>query len=232
MEQERQASVNLNEFVKDIPSIAIRVMTNSATFFREMPKAGGFMEPIVFAAAMGLASGIASAILAIFGLGYVHSFLGAISYIILMPIVAPLFGFIGALILFVIWKILGSQESYETAYRCGAYASAITPITTLLNAIPYIGAVVGLLWMTYVIVVASSEVHRIDRKKAWTVFGIIFIIFAIGSITSQFAARRLERKVEKFKQEMGKEFKNLSPEEQKKAAQEFLEQIQKQQEKK
>jgi len=217
MEQQRQGAVNIGEVLRDIPTTAVRVITNSASFFREMPKAGGFVEPIIFAAGIGLASGVATVILAIFGLGYAHSFGSAILYLVLMPFFTPLFGFLGALILYIIWKILGSQESYETAYRCGAYASAITPLTTLINVIPYIGGIIGLLWFTYLVVVASSEVHSIDRKKAWTVFGIIFIIFAIMSLTSEFAARRMASKMEKYKQ-MGQGYKDLSPEDAQKAA--------------
>ena len=232
MEQQGKTSVNISEIVREIPTTAVRVITNATTFFREMPKTGGFIEPIIFAAGIGLASGVVTAILAIFGLGYAHSVGSAILYIILMPIFSPLFGFIGALILFIIWKILGSQESYETAYRCGAYVSAITPITTIINVIPYIGGIIGLLWMTYLIVIASSEVHNIDRKKAWIVFGIIFVILAIMGLTSEFAARRAKSRVEKYQREMGKQFKDLTPEEAKKAAQEFLKQMQKQQEQK
>jgi len=31
---------------------------------------------------------------------------------------------------------MGSNESYETAYRCGADASAISPITAVATLIP------------------------------------------------------------------------------------------------
>ena len=231
MEQQRTTTTNIGNIVREIPTTAVKVITNPASFFREMPKSGGFIEPIIFAAGIGLACGIITAILAVFGLGYAPSFGTALLYLIFMTIFTPLFGFIGALILFIIWKILGSRESYETAFRCGAYILAISPITTVINIIPYIGAVIGLLWMTYLIVIASSEVHNIDRKKAWTVFGIIFIIFAIMSITSEFAARRMKSRIEKYQEEMGKRLKNLTPEEAKKTAQEFLKQLQKQQQK-
>jgi uncharacterized membrane protein YdjX (TVP38/TMEM64 family) len=36
--------------------------------------------------------------------------------IIFMPIAVAIGSFIGAAILFVIWKLMGSQEDYETAY--------------------------------------------------------------------------------------------------------------------
>lgn len=61
-----------------------------------------------------------------------------------MPIAVAIGSFIGAAILFVIWKLMGSQEDYETAYRCGAYLMALAPITTLINVIPYAGAIISL----------------------------------------------------------------------------------------
>jgi len=119
---------------------------------------------------------------------------------------------------------MGSQESYETAFRCAAYASAISPITTILNIIPFIGGVIGLLWGTYLMVIASSEVHNIRRKTAWIVFGIIFGILAIITITSQFAARKMKRIAEEYREEM--EQQDMTQEEMKKAAEEFMKKMQ------
>ena len=41
-----------------IPQTAIRVITKPAAFFREMPKAGGYIEPLVFALVLGCLAGI------------------------------------------------------------------------------------------------------------------------------------------------------------------------------
>jgi len=111
-------------------------------------------------------------------------------------------GFIGAAIAFVVWKLMGSVENYETAYRCCAYASAISPVTTLLGIIPYLGSIIGILMGTYYIVMASVEVHRIPAKKAWTVFGIIAAVLILLSLSGQFAARKMAGDAERFKKEM------------------------------
>ena len=52
------------------------------------------------------------------------------------------------------------------------------------------------------------------------------------SLISEFTARRMASKMEKYQQEMGERFKDLSPKEAQKAAQEFLKEMQKQQEQK
>ena len=225
MNTEGRQPGGMGELVRLIPTLAIMVITNPVSFYREMPRKGGFLEPIIFLAGMGVISGVVTAVLSIFGLGFPRSFGLALASIIYTPIISVVAGFIVAAILFIIWRVLGSQESYETAYRCAAYASAISPLTTILNIIPYIGGVIGLLWGTYLMVIASSEVHNIKRKTAWIVFGIIFGILAIMSISSQFAARKMKGIAEQYKQQM--EDQDMSPEEMKKAAEEFMKKMQK-----
>lgn len=208
-----------------ILNTALQVITKPVDFYRTMPKSGGFIEPLIFAVAMGVVSGLLQSIMAVFGLGMVGSFFMALASVIITPIMIAIAGFIGAAILFFIWKMMGSQEPYETAYRCGAYTAAISPITTLFNIIPYLGPVLGLLWMIYLIVVASTEVHGIRAQKAWIVFGILFGILAASSVGSQMAARRMESQMENFQKHMGadmEKMKDMSPEEAGRRVGEFL----------
>jgi type III secretory pathway component EscR len=93
-------------------------------------------------------------------------------------------------ILFLIWKLTGSQESYETAYRCGAYIGVLTPISILLHLIPFVGAAVSVLLMTFFLVTASVAVHNIPSRKAWLEFGIIGGLLVFFSVSAEFAARR------------------------------------------
>jgi hypothetical protein len=112
----KQNEINFAE----MPQTAIDVLTKPAEFFKSMPKAGGFLEPLIFAVIMGLITGIIQAILGFVGLGPAGSYgagMGAgFGAIIFMPIAVAIGSFIGAAILFVIWKLMGSQEDYETAY--------------------------------------------------------------------------------------------------------------------
>jgi hypothetical protein len=178
-----------------IPQTALHVVTAPAAFFREMPKAGGFVEPLVFALVLGCIAGVIKAVLT---MAVYFSTIGmmALTSIVLMPIFIVIGSFIGAAILFVIWKLMGSQESFETAFRCVAYMSAISPITALLGIIPYIGSVLGMVLSLYYVVMASVEVHGIPAKKAWIVFGAIIALLCLISMCTQYAARRAVRSME------------------------------------
>ncbi|MDD2337947.1 MAG: YIP1 family protein [Geobacteraceae bacterium] len=187
-----------------IPQTAIKVVTSPAEFFREMPKTGGFVEPLVFLVVMGALSGVIGGLL--LALSNISGFnlypgtqMGATA-IILLPIMYAIgfaiFGFVTAAILFVIWKLMGSGESYETAYRCVAYLAALSPITTLLGVIPYLGGAIGLVIITFYFVTASVQTHGIPAQRAWIVFGILAAIFIVFSVSAQIAARRFARNME------------------------------------
>lgn len=187
-----------------IPRIALRVVTSPSTFFREMPKTGGFVEPLVFMVVMNVVSGVIGGLLhALTDILGLHLYAGVpmrFMAIIMMPVLAAvgsaIFGFIAAGILFVIWKLLGSDEEYETAYRCTAYLAAILPITTVIGIIPYIGGAIGLVILLYYLVTASVETHGIASRKAWMVFGIITAVFVVLNVSAQIPARRFARNME------------------------------------
>jgi len=209
-----------------ILNTVVKVVTNPVGFFQAMPKAGGFVEPLIFMVSMGVVAGIIQAILAIVGLSFAASFFMAIASVIIVPILVGIFGFVGAAILFMIWKIMGSQQSFETAYRCSAYTGGIVPITTVLGVIPFLGPVLGLVWMTYLLVVASVEVHNLNQKTAWIVFGAICAVFVLTSIGSQFAARRVTKEVSKWEKEIEMR-EDMTPEEAGRAMGEFLKGLEK-----
>jgi hypothetical protein len=215
--------------VQGIIDTAKQVIMDPVGFYRGMAKGGGFSDPLVFAVVLGVVTGIVQAIIGLVHLGPAVSAVMALGSIIVMPIMVLIFGFVGAAIVFVIWKVMGSNESYETAYRCGAYASAISPITAVASLIPFVGSLVGLAWMTYLLVMASIEVHKIPAKKAWMVFGIIAAIFALMSLGAQAGARKAQRGMADFQKEMGMTpGKEMTPEEAGKAAATFMKAMQEQ----
>jgi hypothetical protein len=170
---------------------------------------------------MGAVAGILQAVLSIVGLGMNVSFFTALGMIVIMPLVVAIFSFIGAGFFFVIWKLLGSVQPYETAYRCVAYAAAITPVTTLLGVIPYLGAMIALLWMLWLMVTASAQVHHLESQKAWIVFGIIFGLLILLNVNSQRVARNAEQQMKEFNQQI-EEMQDMTPEEAGEAMGEFL----------
>ncbi|MFH0998429.1 MAG: YIP1 family protein [Pseudomonadota bacterium] len=220
------SEINIQDQMAVSLNTAIAVITNPIGFFKTMPKTGGLVEPLIFLALIGGVGGILQAILSIFGVGLAASFFMALAYIVIVPIVTALFGFVSAAILFVIWKLMGSLEPFETAFRCGAYAAAITPLTTLLGIIPYLGPLLGLGWMTYLLVMVSVEVYKIEAKKAWMVFGIIAGLLAISSISSQIAAQRITSQLDQLQETM-KQAEKMTPEEAGQKMGEFLKGLEK-----
>ncbi|MCE5334579.1 MAG: YIP1 family protein [Desulfobacteraceae bacterium] len=208
-------------FLNSMKETVGKIIVDPAGFFREMPKSGGYADPLIFALTMGVAAGIITALATIVGLGGHSSFAGAASSIILTPIVTGVFTFICAGVLFAIWKVMGSQESYEVSFRCAAYALAISPITAVLNLIPYIGVIAGLAWTAYILVAASTEIHGIRPKPAWIVFGAIGALLALSSISMQMSARSFEKKMNAFSNKVG-EMEKMDPEEAGKAMGQFL----------
>lgn len=179
-----------------------KVIMAPADFYRAMPKGGGFGDPLVFVVVLGVVSGVVQAVLSLVHLGAAGSVMMALGLIILSPVWIVVGSFIGAAILFVIWKLMGSNESYEVAYRCGAYTAAIAPITALLGIIPYVGSLAGLAWGLYLIVLASVEVHKLPAKKAWLVFGIIAAVLAMMSLSAQAGARKVQKGMTGWQQSM------------------------------
>jgi hypothetical protein len=187
-----------------MPQTAIKVITGPAAFFREMPRSGGFGEPLLFLMVMSAVTGLLQALLLLFGLApdVQMSVTVAILSIILYPLVAAVAGFIIAAVLFVIWKVIGSQESYETAYRCMAYVGALFPITAVLGAIPYAGGVLGIALTTFFYVTASVETHKITAQKAWTVFGIIGVLLIAMNLGGELATRSAQQNNERLQQQI------------------------------
>lgn len=193
------ADQNIN--VAEIPQTALKVVMSPAAFFREMPKTGGYVEPLIFMVAMGVVSGLLQAVFSFLGLQFKASIGMALSSIVIFPIVIAVMGFVAAAIMFAIWKLMGSEEPYETSYRCVAYVSALSPIMTVLNLIPYAGSVLSLGIACYYYVIASVETHGIPARKAWTVFGIIAIVLAVMSLTGQYTARKALSEAERLQKE-------------------------------
>jgi len=216
----------MKENITSIITTMREVILNPAGFFRKMPRSGGFIEPVIFVASMSFIVGIINLILWTLDLGFAASFGMALLYVVIMPVFAVIFGFVGAAILFVIWKIMGSQESYETAYRCGAYAAAITPVTTVVGVIPYLGSVIGLVWMAYVIVSASIEVHGIKSKIAYIVFGVLFGLLLLMNISAMYSARNFSSEMEQW-QKTSHDFDEMTSEEKGEALGKFMKGMQK-----
>ncbi|HEC12400.1 MAG TPA: hypothetical protein ENI80_03980 [Acidiferrobacteraceae bacterium] len=197
-----------------IPNTAIKVITNPVGFYRDMPKSGGFLEPLVFAVAMALVAALVGIVLSFMGLGATGMMAAGMIAIIVVPIAVVIGSFIGAGILYLIWMIMGSKESYETAFRCIAYMTAISPITALVGAMPYLGTIISVVWGTFLLVTASIEVHKVKAQTVYIVFGILGLLVLAYNLKSEYMLRSFQSTIGNIGQ--------MTPEEAGKAAAEFM----------
>jgi len=225
MENRTSAPLNVQQQITSVVNTMVSVITNPVAFFKALPKTGGFVDPTIFLVAMGLVGGVVQIVLSFFGMGLAASFFMALTFLIIIPLASVLFGFVGAAILYVIWKVMGSREDFPTAFRCVAYASAISPITTFLNLVPYMGSLLAIGWMTYLLVICSIEVHDLMAKPCWIVFGTLAAILALATVSSQYTARKFAREMDDISRRMGK-IEEMTPEEAGRKVGEFMKGLQ------
>jgi len=176
---------------QEIPGLAIKIITNPVGFYQQMPRSGGLRDPLIFMVILSVVAGVLSAVLSTMGLGLGGAMAGGLIAIIMVPIFVVIFGFVGAGIAYVIWNIMGSEENFETAFRCVAYTAAIAPITAVLKLVPYFGSFAAALWPMALLAIASIHVHRRSKQASWVVFGVIGAILALISVSGEHTSRQL-----------------------------------------
>ena len=149
-----------------------KVLTDPEGFYSEMPKEGGYQEPLTFAAInfaiLGLLSGIVAVILSGAGVGSIVSTLvGAV--------IGGIVGlFIGGIILFIFFKIFGGSGGYEGTVRILSYSSA----AQVFAWIPVIGWIISLygIWLN---IVGGKHVHNLTTVKSAVAVLLPIIILAV-----------------------------------------------------
>ena len=149
-----------------------KVLTDPEGFYSEMPKEGGYQEPLTFAAInfaiLGLLSGIVAVILSGAGAGSIVSTLvGAV--------IGGIVGlFIGGIILFVFFKIFGGSGGYEGTVRILSYSSA----AQVFAWIPVVGWIISLygIWLN---IVGGKHVHNLTTVKSAVAVLLPIIILAV-----------------------------------------------------
>lgn len=179
--------------IATMPRLAMRIIVLPVTSFSRMPKTGGFHEPLVFVAFTGFAASIIHAVWRFLGFGYgtqAHSgWAWILLSIIILPFILAIGSFIGAAVLFLTWKLMGSKQNHETSYRCVAYMMAIAPLIATIEIIPYAGMILSFIAVTFYLVVVSRQVHAISVLKALSVFGIIGLAISALSFYSEYSER-------------------------------------------
>ncbi len=158
--------------MEGLVSSFIDVVVRPGKFYSSMSRRGGFGEPIKFFlvfSSIGL-------MINIIGTSLIYGNL-SLSYVpvLFFTLEAALFvgSFVAAMILHIVWKALGSKESYETSYRVFAYSAAISPFTSVIAFIPNVGIAISMVWVFILLIIASSKVHEIKQSLALAVWGLV-----------------------------------------------------------
>ncbi len=190
-----QFQVNVSTFV----AIMRQVLTQPRSFFQNMPKTGGYGDPLLYFAVIGLLDGLILWLLNLFGLnsGVVPastSLFGAF----MMVVMAPLGGVVAAFFAYLLWRLLGSRLGYETAFRCLAFISSIGPVVMLLRVVPYLGTTVNVLWGGWLLYIASVEVHALAQSRVKSAIAVLVLVLLLMGLQGERNGRRMQARIAGF----------------------------------
>jgi hypothetical protein len=206
--------------------VAKKIATQPRSFYQQMAKHGGYTEPLIFAAVMGLLAGIIAAVFSMFTSGHLGSVSFGLLSILIVPVGTVLCCYVAAAIMFVIWKLMGSREDYETGFRCVAYSMVVLPVAMLAALIPYIGTILANLWWFWLMFIATNTVHNMESRKSMIVIGSVAVLFMFLNLSGEKTQRQYEARHADFNEQMD-QIQNMSPEELGEAAGEFIKGLQK-----
>ena len=184
--------------IKRLIGYALKLIIEPGEFFRTMPKSGGIQEPLAY---IILTVWLDVFLIAIetfikHGVGtYNLSIL--LGSLILFPLIVVILSFFVGGIFYAAWLFMGSQENYETSYRCMAFMQILVPITILLSLFSYMG-LLGIAWWLYLMVVATKIVHKLPIKHALIVFGCIAAISALIYYSSVSSSIKTNEHLQEF----------------------------------
>ena len=165
-EEWKKIKSNPKGFFKNWAENWKKVIFDPKGFFKDMPRSGGYKDPLIFALVALLVSGVILMLIT-FGLS-----------LIMVPLLGIVGLFIGAAILFfVCTKFVGGKSNYEGTFRVIAYSSAVN-VVSWIPFVNFIAALYGL----YLMVLGIQEVHEITTQKAVIVVVILVVIMIVGAI--------------------------------------------------
>ena len=199
-----ESKVTVQTYIKGLIELAIQLIAKPVDFFKTMPKSGGLLDPLLYVVMTALLGVVLSTIESFLTRGAGVHDLGMLAiWLIIVPVIAAILSFFVAAICFAIWTFTGSNESYETSYRCLAYMHVLMPITILLSFVPYLG-LLGIAWWLYLMVIATREVHKISINPALLIFGIIAALSGLVYCSSVSSAINSKEHLKEFTKELQK----------------------------
>ncbi|AAM06087.1 YIP1 family protein [Methanosarcina acetivorans] len=156
------------------------VVLKPAEFYWKMPSAGGYAEPLTFAAINYVISWLLSvlasfSILTIYGSESSYSDLGVLSALLGAVLLAIFTSFIlQALVANFLYKAMGGTGNLEGTLRLSLYASA----ALIFSAVPFITPV-ALIYELYLLIVDGMIVHTVSMHKSMIIICLSFFLPAV-----------------------------------------------------
>jgi hypothetical protein len=155
------------------------VLLNPVGFFRELPRQGGFVPPLVFALICSVIAGVLAGIVnALVGLTFSNQGIGTVLGALVFTI------FVGAAIfhLLVFLLVKPSNAGFEATFRVGAYISA-TQLFSWLSGVPILGILISLAVGVYSIVLAVLGIREMHSTTTGRAVAVVLIpVVAAGII--------------------------------------------------
>jgi hypothetical protein len=161
------------------------IIQKPSDFYREMPKTGGYFEPIAFAA-VSVTIGTFIHLLFAPETDEVRKFISATPMVaVMIPFIGIIALFCDVTVLYVIYKVLGGKGTYEGTARFVLYASAASSLIW----IPFVGWIFGI-YQIYLYIVGGKFVHDISIERslaAIILFILLILVFTVLLILSGLA---------------------------------------------
>ena len=156
-----------------------RVLVNPARFFEQMPREGGYLSPVLFVVQVALISAVLSAVVELFVAGVGSAFTELLQALVALPVYALFIATVFSLAFALLWKLMGSQQGFEVAFRCVAYSFALFPVWVLLSeqhaVLQWLVLAIGIVLLA----IASEKVHSIEKLNARVAMVVIAAVTAI-----------------------------------------------------
>lgn len=160
------------------------IIFSPQTLFKTLTFRGGIKEPLAF----GLLFGSVSSMLGLFWhvltppddlnlIGEYVNQLGIGFIFVIMMVIVPVLVTLGMLFYSAFLHLLllivrGGKNGYEATFRVVAYSQAIQ----LLALVPFVGALIGLIWQIIVQIIGLAKIHEVSYARVIIAF-LIPVIF-------------------------------------------------------
>ncbi len=173
---EASASETLWEWLGGIFGQAMDVVWRPAEFFEALPEEGGLGKATVFAMVMGAIAGL---------VGFILRVLPAFGALFSTPLAAFACTIVGAFVIHVLAMLAGGKGRLEGSYLLAAHLMTFFPLIVAAAVLPYLDvAVAG--YGLYVLLVGVVPVHRLEERRAWSVFGTAGAVALLSLLVGSF----------------------------------------------